>query len=71
MRIRFVLAAGILSLTAMGQVFKQVPSQGRFELLDEPFSADEITTLVRTLPDGNHIRRQTMTVKMYRVSAGR
>ena len=50
MRIRFVLAAGILSLTAMGQVFKQVPSQGRFELLNEPFSADEITTLVRTLP---------------------
>ena len=55
----------------MGQVFKQVPSQGRVDLLNEPFSADAITTLVRTLPDGTHIKRQTMTVKMYRDSAGR
>jgi hypothetical protein len=65
------MAAGILSMTAMGQVVQPVPSQGRVELLNEPFSADAITTLVRTLPDGTHITRQTMTVKMYRDSAGR
>jgi hypothetical protein len=63
--------AGIFSLTAMGQIVQPVPSQGRVELLNEPFSADAITTLVRTLPDGTHIARQTMTVKMYRDSAGR
>jgi hypothetical protein len=71
MRIRFVIAAGILSLTAVGQPVLPVPSQGRVELLNEPFSADAVTTLVRTLPDGTHIARQTMTVKMYRDSAGR
>jgi hypothetical protein len=71
MRIRFVFAAGILSLSAMGQPVQPVPSQGRVELLNEPFSADAVTTSVRTLADGTHITRQTMTVKMYRDSAGR
>jgi hypothetical protein len=70
MRIPFVIAAGILSLTAMGQMLQPVPSQGRAELLNEPFSADAVTTMVRTLPDGTHITRVT-TVKMYRDSAGR
>ena len=41
------------------------------DLINEPFSCDAITTLVRTLPDGTHISRQTMTVKMYRDSEGR
>lgn len=70
MRIPFVLAAGVLSLTAMGQIVQVVPSQARVELLNERFSADAVTTLVRTLPDGTHITRQTI-VKMYRDSAGR
>ncbi len=70
MRIRFVLAAGILSLTAAGQV-QVVPRQSRADLLNQPFSGDAVTTLVRTLADGTHITRQTMTVKMYRDSAGR
>ena len=71
MRIPFKLAAGILSLTAVGQVVQVVPRQARADLLNEPFSADAITTLVRTLADGTHINRQTMTVKMYRDSSGR
>jgi len=70
MRIRFVLAAGILSLTAAAQV-QVLPRQSRADLLNEPFSADAVTTLVRTLADGTHISRQTMTVKMYRDSSGR
>ena len=70
MRIRFVLAAGILSLTAVGQV-QVVSRQSRADLLNEPFSADAVTTMVRTLADGTHISRQTMTVKMYRDSSGR
>ena len=65
------MAAGILSLTALGQVVQVVPRQSRVDLLNEPFSADAVTTLVRTLADGTHITRQTMTVKMYRDSAGR
>ncbi len=48
-----------------------VPRQSRADLLNEPFSADAVTTLVRTLADGTHIARQTMTVKMYRDSSGR
>ncbi len=43
---------------------------GFVNVINEPFSCDVITTLVRTLPDGTHITRQTMTVKMYRDSAG-
>jgi hypothetical protein len=54
----------------MGQLIQSVPSQGRVELLNEPFSADAVTTLVRTLPDGTHITRET-TGKMYRDSEGR
>jgi len=65
------MAAGILSLTALGQVVQVVPRQSRVDLLNEPFSADAVTTLVRTLANGTHITRQTMTVKMYRDSAGR
>ena len=70
MRIPIAIAAGILSLTAMGQAVQPLPSQGRVELINEPFSADAVTTMVRTLPDGTHITRET-TVKMYRDSAGR
>jgi hypothetical protein len=65
------MMTGILSVTAMGQVVQVMPSQSRAELLNEPFSADAVTTLVRTLADGTHISRQTMTVKMYRDSSGR
>ena len=71
MRMRFVLAAGILSLTAVGQVVQVVPRQDRIDLLNEPFSADAVTTLARTLADGTHITRQTMIVKIYRDAAGR
>jgi hypothetical protein len=71
MRIRFILAAGILSLTAVGQVIQVVPRQARADLLNQPFSADAVTTLVRTLAEGTHITRQTMTVKMKSEYGGR
>jgi hypothetical protein len=41
MRIPSVIAAGILSLTAVSQVVQAVPSQSRVDLLNEPFSAHD------------------------------
>jgi hypothetical protein len=63
---------GFLSISATGQIITARAANGAFvDLINEPFSADAITTLVRTLPDGTHITRQTVTVKMYRDSEGR
>jgi hypothetical protein len=67
MRVPLGIAFSFLSVAAIGQI-----AQPHFAgLTNEPFSADAITTLVRTLPDGTHISRQTLLVKMYRDSAGR
>jgi len=72
MRIRVAIAFGFLSIGAMGQVMTAIAANGGVvDLINQPFSCDAITTLVRTLPDGTHIARQTMTVKMYRDSEGR
>src|SRR5579863_4816261 len=72
MRIRVAIAFGFLSIGAMGQVMTAIAANGGVvDLIHEPFSCDAITTLARTLPDGTHIARQTMTVKMYRDSEGR
>src|SRR5665213_2060323 len=72
MRIRFAILAGFLSISAQGQIMTTIAANGGFvNVINEPFSCDAITTLVRTLPDGTHITRQTMTVKMYRDSEGR
>jgi hypothetical protein len=71
MRIRVGLAFGVLSIYAAGQILTPGAADGSAViLLNEPFSADAVTTTSRTLPDGTHITRQT-TVKMYRDSAGR
>src|SRR5258707_13269072 len=74
MRIQFAVAFSFLAVNAMGQM-AQSPHETAYgilaDLINEPFSADAITTLLRTLADGTHISRQTMTVKMYRDSAGR
>ena len=70
MRVSYLMAVGFLSTAALGQIVP-LPRQSRVEIINEPFSADAVTTLVRTLPDGTHITRKTMTVKMYRDSAGR
>ena len=67
-----MILAGFLSIAAMGQVITAIAANGGFvNVINEPFSCDAITTLMRTLPDGTHISRQTMTVKMYRDSEGR
>ena len=60
--------AFLLALAARAQTIQPKPRQN---MMNEPFSADAITTLARTLADGTHITRQTMTVKIYRDSAGR
>ena len=66
------MAFSFLTITAPGQMMTTITANGGFvNVINEPFSADAITTLVRTLPDGTHIARQTMTVKMYRDSEGR
>jgi hypothetical protein len=72
MRVPFAITFGFLSIGALGQVITAIAANGGVvDLINEPFSCDAITTLVRTLPDGTHITRQTMTVKMYRDSSGR
>ena len=68
MRVLFATALLLLAFSAPAQIIQPRPRQN---LLNEPFSADAITTLSRTLADGTHITRQTMLVKMYRDSAGR
>jgi hypothetical protein len=68
MRVALVLALPLLALSAPAQTIQPKPRQN---LLNEPFSADAVTTLARTLADGTHITRQTILVKMYRDSAGR
>ena len=55
-------------LAAQAQTIQPKPRQN---MMNEPFTADAITTIARTLADGTHITRQTMIVKMYRDSAGR
>src|SRR5580704_17644936 len=72
MRIRFAILAGFLSIAAKGQVMTAIAANGGFvTVINEPYSCDAITTLVRTLADGTQIARQTMTVKMYRDSERR
>jgi len=72
MRVAFGITFGFLSIGAMGQVMTAIAANGGFvNVINEPFSCDAITTLLRTLPDGTHITRQTMTVKMYRDTEGR
>lgn len=72
MRVAFAITFGFLSIGAMGQGITAIAANGGFvNVINEPFSCDAITTLARTLPDGTHIARQTMTVKMYRDSEGR
>jgi hypothetical protein len=72
MRIPVAITFGFFSIGAMGQVMTAIAANGSVvDLINEPFFCDAITTLVRTLPDGTHITRQTMTVKMYRDSSGR
>ncbi len=76
MRIPLAIAFSFLSITALGQVAASLPRPAvsfgaRPEVINEPYSADAVTTTVRTLADGTHIARQTMIVKMYRDSAGR
>ncbi len=68
MKASFAIAFFLLALSAPAQIIQPRPRQN---LLNEPFSADAVTTLSRTLADGTHITRQTMLVKMYRDSAGR
>ena len=71
MRIPVAMAFSFLSITAFGQITTTRAADGSsVSLLNEPFSADAVTTLVRTLPDGTHITRET-TGKMYRDSEGR
>lgn len=70
MRIPFAMAFSFLTVTAFGQILITRVADGSTDQLNEPFSADAVTTMVRTLPDGTHITRETM-VKMYRDSAGR
>ncbi len=68
MRISLALAFPLLTVSVHAQILQPRPRQN---LLNEPFSADAVTTLARTLADGTHITRQTMLVKMYRDSSGR
>ena len=68
MKASIAIAFFLLALSAPAQIVQPRPRQN---LLNEPFSADAVTTLSRTLADGTHITRQTMLVKMYRDSAGR
>ena len=68
MRAFFALAFLLLALSAPAQTIQPKPRQN---MMNEPFTADAITTTARTLADGTHITRQTMLVKMYRDSAGR
>jgi hypothetical protein len=70
MRIPFAVSFSFLTITALGQMIITRAADGSTDQLNEPFSADAVTAMVRTLPDGTHIRRET-TVKMYRDSAGR
>jgi len=69
MRVPFAITLPfLLALSAAAQTVQLTPRQN---LLNEPFSADAVTTTARTLADGTHITRQSMIVKMYRDSAGR
>jgi hypothetical protein len=74
MRVPLGIAFSFLSVMAMGQVEQWLPRPdlgNLAEITNEPFSADAITTTVRTLADGTHITKPALTVKMYRDSAGR
>ena len=68
MRGSIALALSVLTLSAAAQTIQPKPRQN---MMNEPFTADAITTVARTLADGTHITRQTMLVKMYRDSTGR
>ena len=56
MRVALTLAIFVLALSAAAQT---IPPKPRQNMLNEPFSADAVTTIVRTLADGTHITRQT------------
>jgi hypothetical protein len=58
MRIPFALAFSFLTITALGQIIITRAADGSTDQLNEPFSADAVTTMVRTLPDGTHITRE-------------
>lgn len=66
MRIRIAILAAIAAANFAHGQYGPVPQQP-----NAPFSADMITTQVRTLADGTHISQPEQITKLYRDSMGR
>lgn len=75
MRIRLAFCATLLPISIWAQALAPgspaVMLSGRGGILNEPYSAEVVTTQLQTLADGTHITQTTTTVKMFRDSSSR